>query len=56
MKRHEQERELADPIPLLDPPDGPNAESLEAIHEGDVFFATESPVDSTTQLILSMQS
>lgn len=43
MKRHEQERELADPIPLLDPPDGPNAESLEAIHEGDAFFATGNP-------------
>lgn len=40
MKLREQDRELADTIPLLDPPDEPNAESLKAIHEGDAFFAT----------------
>lgn len=53
MKRHEQERELADPILLPDPPDGPNAESLEAIHEGDAFFATGKPgrFDNAVDLI-----
>lgn len=40
MKRREQDKKLADTIPLLDPPDEPNAESLEAIREGDAFFAT----------------
>lgn len=29
MKHREQDRGLTDTIPLLDPPDGPNPESLE---------------------------
>lgn len=40
MKRHEQDKKLAETIPLRGQPDEPNAESLEAIREGDAFFAT----------------
>lgn len=40
MKHREQDRGLTDTIPLHSQPDEPNAESLEAIREGDAFFAT----------------
>lgn len=43
MKRREQDRKLAHTVPLLDPPEAPNEESLEAVRESDMFFATGEP-------------
>lgn len=53
MKRREQDRKLADTVPLLDPPEAPNKESLEAVREGDMFFATGGPgrFDNAADLI-----
>lgn len=53
MKRREQDGKLADTIPLLDPPEEPNEESLEAVREGDMFFATGEPgrFDNAVDLI-----
>lgn len=53
MKLREHEKMLADVIPQLDLPDDPNAESLEAIREGDAFIAAGKPgrFDNAADLI-----
>lgn len=55
MKRCKQDEELANTNPQPFPSNEPNPETLEAIREGDAFFATGSAVASTTVLILSKQ-
>ena len=56
MKRCKQDEELANTNPQPFPSNEPSPETLEAIREGDAFFATGGgAVASTTVLILSMQ-
>lgn len=55
MKRCKQDEELANTNPQPFPSNEPNPETLEAIREGDAFFATGECGRSTTVLILSKQ-
>ena len=57
MKRCKQDEELANTSPQPIPSKEPNPETLEAIREGDAFFATGggSAAASTTAVILSTQ-
>lgn len=56
MKCCKQDEELANTGPQPSPSKEPNPETLEAIREGDAFFAARGgPVASTTALILSKQ-
>ena len=43
MKRHNQNDELPDNTPMLNPFDRPNTESLEAIREGNAFMDAGKP-------------
>ena len=45
MKRHKQDYEPLDTIPLLNPVDTANMDSLEAIRKGDAFMDTGKSVD-----------
>ena len=53
MKRHNQNDELTDNAPLLNPFDRPSMESLEAIREGNAFMDTGKPgrFDNAADLI-----
>lgn len=55
MKRCKQDEELANTSPRPFPSNEPNPVTLQAIREGDAFFAAGGPVALTTALILSMQ-
>ena len=53
MKQREHDKKLTGTIPLLDQLEVPNADSLKAIREGDVFMATGKPgrFDNAADLI-----
>ena len=53
MKRHNQNDELPDNTPLINPFDRPNMESLEAIREGKAFMDAGKPgrFDNAADLI-----
>lgn len=53
MKRHNQNDELPDNSPLINPFDRPNMESLEAIREGNAFMDAGKPgrFDNAADLI-----
>lgn len=53
MKRHNQNDELPDNTPLINPFDRPNMESLEVIREGNAFTDTGKPgrIDNAADLI-----
>lgn len=53
MKRHNQNDELPDNTPLINPFDRPNMESLEAIREGNAFMDAGKPgrFDNAADLI-----
>lgn len=55
MKRCKQEEELANTSPQPIPSKEPNPEALEAIREGDAFFATGECGRFETASTLSMQ-
>ena len=55
MSQHKRNDELTDTTLQPCPPKEPNAESLEAIREGDAFFASGELGLSTTPPTLSMQ-